>query len=369
MTPTNAHLPPINTVMAPSSPLGVNSDAAQAANSAQRILIVDGQDINRRMMRAMLKPDAYSLVECRKASEVIQLLETESVDLVVLDMVLPEVSGPELCRWLKANRKTRLIPVLMLTGVQGVENEIAGITSGADEFLIKPIHPAVVRTRVRSMLRNKALIDSLEEAETILFALAQAVERRDKSTGLHCERLAAFSVWMGEALHLPPSELTALYRGGYLHDIGKISVPDAVLFKPGPLTPEEWEIMKRHTTEGEQICKTMRTLAPVLPIIRSHHERLDGSGYPDGLKGNEIPLLAQILQVVDIYDALTSSRSYKAAFSQEETFEIMHKEVARGWRNLELVDLFISLVRNRSDSPQDNAMLESLKNMQASLAR
>lgn len=368
MTPINEGLIPAKAVPAQRSAVAVGYDPVPAPGALQRILIVDGQDINRRMMRAMLKSDSYQLLECGRASEVMRLLETEKVDLVVLDLVLPEVSGPELCRWLKTNRKTRFIPVLMLTSVQGVENEIAGIENGADEFLIKPIHPAVVRTRVSSMLRNKALVDSMEEAETILFALAQAVERRDKCTGMHCERLAALSVALGEALHLPQHDLIALYRGGYLHDIGKISVPDAILFKTGPLSPEEWDVMKRHTIEGEQICKAMRTLAAVLPIIRSHHERLDGSGYPDGLKGSEIPLLAQTLQVVDIYDALTSSRSYKAAFSQEETFDIMLKEADRGWRDKGLVNLFISLMRSRTDSPQDSTMLESLKNMQASLS-
>lgn len=342
---------------------------APAVSSAQRIMIVDGQDINRRMLRAMLKSDSYKLIECKNAPEAMKILEAERIDVVVLDLVLPGVSGPELCRWLKANRKTRLIPVLMLTSVQGVENEIEGISSGADDFIIKPVNPTVIRTRIQSMLRNKALVDSLEEAETILFALAQTVERRDSYTGQHCERLATLSVLMGEALHLPASDLTALYRGGFLHDIGKISVPDAVLFKAGPLTPDEWDVMKRHTVEGENICKTMRTLAPVLPIIRSHHERLDGSGYPDGLKKSEIPLLAQILQVVDIYDALTTSRSYKPALSDEETFAIMRKEVDRGWRDNDLVNLFIGLMQGRSDSSsQDFAMLASLKNMQASLA-
>src|SRR5581483_8996207 len=183
----------------------------------------------------------------------------------------------------------------------GIENEIAGISSGADEFLIKPLHPAVVRTRVRAMLRNKSLIDSLEEAETILLALAQTVEHRDKYTDKHCQRLAVASVMLGEALGLPSQDLTALYRGGYLHDIGKIAIPDAILFKQGSLTSQEWDVMRSHP--------------PVLPIIRSHHERWDGSGYPDGLAGEDIPLLARILQVSDIYDALTSERPYKPALT------------------------------------------------------
>ena len=339
------------------------------AEAAPKILIVDSQEINRRMLKAILKSESYRIWECRKASEAMAVLEQERIDLVVLDLVLPEVSGPELCALLKSNRRTQLIPVLMLTSVQGVENEIAGISSGADEFLIKPVPPGIVRTRVRAMLRNKALIDSLEEAETILFALAQAVERRDKNTGLHCERLAAYSVMMGEALRLSKPELTALYRGGYLHDIGKVCVPDAILFKAGPLSPEEWDVMRQHTVQGEQICKTMRSLAPVLPIIRNHHERWDGLGYPDCLKGPRIPLLARVLQVVDIYDALTSARSYKPALSREEAFGLMRAEVDRGWRDSEMVDLFINLMVGRPAMSEGDTMLESLSNMQAHLAR
>jgi len=276
------------------------------------------------------------------------LLQSEKIDLVILDLMLPEMSGPELCRWMKADRRTHLIPVLMLTNVQGVENEIAGISSGADEFLIKPLHPAVVRTRVRAMLRNKALIDSLEEAETILFALAQAVEQRDPYTGQHCQRLASASVMLGEALGLPNSDLLALYRGGYLHDIGKISIPDAILFKQGLLTSEEWSVMRSHPLRGEEICRPMKSLWPVLPIIRNHHERWDGSGYPDGLAGDDIPLLARILQVADIYDALVTERPYKPALSLVETFAVMEEEARRGWRDPELVPLFVSTIQARN---------------------
>ena len=249
---------------------------------------------------------------------------------------------------MKSDRRTHLIPVLMITNVLGVENEIAGISSGADEFLIKPLHPAVVRTRVRAMLRNKALIDSLEEAETILFALAQAVEQRDVYTGHHCQRLAIASVMLGEALGLSAAELTALYRGGYLHDIGKISIPDSILFKRGLLTSDEWTIMRSHPARGEEICRPMKSLWPVLPIIRNHHERWDGSGYPDGLAGEDIPLLARILQVADIYDALITERPYKPALSQQEAFTMMEEEARRGWRDPELVPLFVSAMQSKN---------------------
>jgi len=293
---------------------------------------------------------------------------------VVVDLVMPEMSGPDFCRVLKSDRKTQLIPILMTTSVQGAENEVAGIESGADEFLIKPLQPTVVRTRIRAMLRNKALIDSLEEAETILFALAQAVEHRDKYTGLHCERLATYSIALGQALGLPRQDQLALYRGGYLHDIGKISIPDAILFKRGLLTDEEWQTMRLHTTRGEDICRPMKSLAPVLPIIRSHHERWDGSGYPDGLRGEEIPLLARILQVADIYDALTTARPYKPAFSHAHAMEVMVEEARRGWRDPELVPLFAEVAHgpiDTSGSPLlgNLPMRQSLENMRRELSK
>ena len=348
----------------------VLEDAAQAPT----ILIVDDIDLNRRLLKAMLKTAPYRILEAKRPSAALALLDREKVDLVVVDLVMPDMSGPDFCRLLKNDRKTQLIPILMTTSVQGVENEVAGIESGADEFLIKPLQPTVVRTRIRAMLRNKALIDSLDEAETILFALAQSVEHRDKYTGLHCERLATYSIVLGQALGLARQDQLALYRGGYLHDIGKISIPDLILFKRGLLTDEEWQTMRLHTIRGEEICRPMKTLAPVLPIIRSHHERWDGSGYPDGAAGEDIPLLARILQVADIYDALTTARPYKPAFTHQHAIEIMLEEARRGWRDPELVPLFAEVSQHSPDSDGSPwtgnvTMQQSLENMRRELAK
>jgi putative two-component system response regulator len=348
----------------------VLEDAAQAPT----ILMVDDIDLNRRLLKAMLKTANYRVLEAKRPSVAVTLLEHEKVDLVVVDLVMPEMSGPDFCRLLKTDRKTQLIPILMTTSVQGAENEVAGIESGADEFLIKPLQPSIVRTRIRAMLRNKALIDSLEEAETILFALAQSVEHRDRYTGLHCERLATYSIALGQALGLPRNDQLALYRGGYLHDIGKICIPDVILFKRGLLTDDEWQTMRLHTIRGEEICRPMKTLTPVLPIIRSHHERWDGSGYPDGLAGEEIPLLARILQVADIYDALTTARPYKPAFSHQHAIEIMLEEARRGWRDPELVPLFaeVSQAAEGGDVaswPANVSMQQSLENMRRQLSK
>lgn len=366
-------MPPNTAAIPPKFDIGTLSTAPlfELEGSAVQdavIMLVDSEEINRRLLKAIFKTTSYKILEAKKASEAMALLQSQKVDLVILDLMLPEMSGPELCRWMKTQRATQLVPVLMITSVQGVENEIVGISSGADEFLIKPLHPGVVRARVRAMLRNKALIDSLEEAETILFALAQAVERRDWYTGQHCQRLAVTSVMLGEAIGLPNVDLTALYRGGYLHDIGKISIPDSILFKQGVLTSEEWEVMRSHSVRGEEICRPMRSLAPVLPIIRSHHERWDGTGYPDGLAGEAIPLLARILQVADIYDALTTERPYKPALTPARALEVMEEEVRRGWRDPELVPLFASIIQARPTADL-TSLEESIENLNLIVSR
>jgi putative two-component system response regulator len=181
------------------------------------------------------------------------------------------------------------------------------------------------------------------ETESILFALAVAVEQRDQQTAGHCERLALISVSLGIALGLERAQLVALYRGGYLHDIGKVGIPDSILFKPGKLNAEEWVTMRSHPIRGEEICKPMQSLSPVLPIIRHHHERWDGHGYPDGLRGDQIPLLARVVQIADIYDALVSPRPYKRAFTPVEALQLIEEETASGWRDPTLVKLFLEL--------------------------
>jgi len=341
---------------------------------APTILLVDAADINRRLLKAILKASTYRILEATRPSSALSIMEQEKVDLVIVDLAMPEMSGTDFCRLLKGNHSTQLIPILMSTSVLNTANEIAGIDSGADDFLVKPLNPSLVRTRVRSALRHKALVDSLEQAETILFALAQSVEHRDRSTGMHCERLAAYSLALGRALGLSKHDQVALHRGGYLHDIGKVGIPDAILFKRGLLTDQEWQVMRQHTIRGEEICRPMRSLAPVLPIIRSHHERWDGSGYPDGLRGEEIPLLARVLQVADIYDALTTARPYKPAFSRSHAIQIMLEEAQRGWRDPELIPLFAQAVTEMAGAEApgltaSSEIQESLENMRRELIK
>ncbi len=359
------------------SPHGIAAPWADPLGRAT-VLLVDHVDLNRQLIKGILKAGPYRLLEARSQEDALRTLEREQVDLVISEWIVSDAagrpnSGLELCRKIKSNRRTHLIPILIVTSVQGIENEVAGLESGAAEFLVKPLQPAVLRTRIRSMLRQKRIVDSLEEAETILFALAQTVEQRDKQTGDHCQRLASLSVALGSAIGLPDEDLLALYRGGFLHDIGKVAVPEAILFKRGELTSEEWVIMRSHTWKGEEICRPMRSLRPVLPIIRNHHERWDGSGYPDGLKGEDIPLLARILQLADIFDALTSERSYKQAYSVDDAISQLRREAELGWRDPELVSVFCEVVKLPSlgwrPGQEQTAAPVELESMRESLLR
>jgi len=207
-----------------------------------------------------------------------------------------------------------------------------------------PQDRAELFARVRSLLSLKAHTDELERAESVLYALARSIEGKDPYTEGHCERLAEFSARLGARVGLPEEQLTALRRAGTVHDIGKVAVPDAILLKPGPLTAEEQVIMRQHPVVGERICAPLKSFRLVLPIIRHHHERLDGSGYPDGLKCDAIPLTARVLQLVDVYDALTTERPYKCAISVPEALAMMEDEVRKGWWDRDLFAEFLQLV-------------------------
>ena len=204
----------------------------------------------------------------------------------------------------------------------------------------------------------------ITETERVLFALAQAVEQRDRNTAGHCERLAFISVAMGLYLGFDKEQLLALYRGGYLHDIGKVGIPDSILFKRDRLNEDEWQVMRTHPLAGVEICHHLPALSQVIPLIRHHHERWDGSGYPDGLQGQQISLAARILQISDIYDALTGPRPYKPAFSPGKALRIIREETARGWRDPEIVDTFLALYKDVI-SKADDYTVGSDKNLEA----
>lgn len=311
-----------------------------------RILIVDDIEANRALLSRLLAPEGHTVDVARDGSEAMQLVAERLPDLVLLDVMMPGLTGFEVCRELKRNPATRLIPVVLITGLQETRDRIDGLNAGADDFITKPFNLHELRARVQSLLRLKRYTDELETAESVIVSLALTIEARDAYTQGHCQRLAAYATALGETLGLHDDDLKALHRGGFLHDIGKIAVPDAVLLKPGPLTAEEFEIMKQHPIVGERLCGSLRSLARVRPIIRHHHERLDGGGYPDGLQGDATPLLAQILGIVDLFDAVTTERPYKPTHSVEHALGELAEEVARGWRRPDLVEAFESTVRS-----------------------
>jgi putative two-component system response regulator len=279
------------------------------------------------------------------------MFESARPDLVLLDVMMPHPHGFEVCERIKSNKDTRLTPVILVTALSNTEDRVRGITAGADDFLTKPVDRSELLARVRSLLKSKAHTDELERAESVLFALAQSIEGKDPYTQDHCARLSNYAVRLGERLRLPPDQLTALHRAGIVHDIGKVAVPDAILLKPTRLTEEEWTIMREHPIVGERICAPLKSFRLVLPIIRHHHEKLDGTGYPDRLKGEEIPIAARILQIVDVYDALTTARPYKRALSSVEALEIMAQEVRRGWWDTNIFSEFTRLIAESAQSP------------------
>jgi putative two-component system response regulator len=373
--------PEIITALETAGPLAPSASGVAGRGIATTVLLVDSAEINRQVLKrnlykGLILKETDRVLEARRPTEALAILEKESVDLIIADLLMPEFGGEEFCRRVKSNRLTRLIPILIMTSAEGVRNEVACLSAGADDYIVRPPQTEVLRTRVSAMLRMKRTVDDLEEAESILFALAQAVEQRDKEIGNHCQRLATYSVALGTALGLDKEDLLALRRGGFLHDIGKVRVPDAILFKRGPLTDQEWVEMRAHTLIGERICSPMKSLAPVLPIIRSHHERWDGSGYPDAMAGDAIPLLARVLQLADIYDALTSERSYKPAYTSLRAMDILRQEAQQGWRDPELVSIFCEVLRDpaMSSFPLDSGpdgldtMGPSLENLRRRLS-
>jgi putative two-component system response regulator len=310
------------------------------------ILVADDNDANRELLSALLSVEGYQVICAVNGQQALKHLETDSIDLALLDVVMPRPSGFEVCQTMKSNPETRLIPIILLTSLNSDHDRMRGIMCGADDFLNKPVNKHELLARVHSLLRLKEFTDELDNAETVLFSLALSIEAKDPYTEGHCDRLSKYSVALAEKLGLSQELRVALRRGALIHDIGKLSVPDHILLKPGPLTPEERKIMEQHTIAGERICAPLRSFRHVLPIIRHHHEKWDGSGYPDGLKGEQIPLTARILQITDIYDALTTDRPYRKALPMDTAFSIMRDEVKRGWWDGPVLEAFETFIHS-----------------------
>jgi putative two-component system response regulator len=313
--------------------------------SAGRVLVVDDSSANLDLLARLLAREGYEVLTASDGVEAFPLVQGEKPDLVISDVRMPRCDGYALCRAIKSDTATRLTPVVLLTALSSATERIAGLEAGADDFVGKPFDAHELRARVRSLIRIKRCTDELDSAEGVIMSLALTIEARDRCTEGHCQRLASAAAALGAQIGLGADSLATLRRGGVLHDIGKVGIPDAILLKPGLLTAEEFEEMKAHTVIGDHLCSHLRLLEAVRPIVRHHHERLDGSGYPDALQGDAVPLLAQIIGIVDVFDALTTDRPYRAALPRERALAELRREVERGWRSRELVAEFTALCR------------------------
>ena len=292
----------------------------------------------------------FQVLQAADGATALELARERLPDVVLLDVQMPGMDGFEVCRQLKSDPRLLLVPVVFLTGHGSRRARLEGLEAGATDFLNKPCDLVELEVRVRNLVNFRRLTTELDSAEQMVFSIARVVEARDQDTGDHCERLAKLGVGLGERIGLDGEQITALRRGGYLHDLGKIGIPDEVLLKPGKLTAAEWAVMKRHVEIGVEICSPLHSLQPVLPLIRHHHERFDGSGYPDGLAGDEIPLLARVFQVVDIYDALTVDRCYRPAMTVDEAVSVIKEETHRGFWDESIVNEFLTMLDEGADT-------------------
>jgi putative two-component system response regulator len=311
-----------------------------------RILVVDDLAENREILVDLLGSEGYILDTAKDGAEAVEKALASPPDLILMDVSMPRLTGFEACRRLKADERTHLVPIVLVTGLVAREDRIQGIAAGCDDFLTKPVDSEQLMARTRNLLRTKSLVDELEQAENVLVSLANALDAKDNYTRGHSERVAKYAEALGAEVGLGRIECRNLRRAGLLHDIGKIGTSLDYLHKPGPLTTAEYEEVKKHPVIGFDICRPLRTMAPLLALIRGHHERLDGRGYPDALRGNAVPVSLRCLTIADVYDAITSDRSYRKAIPRDRAFKMMSEEANTGMWDARLVDLFFDKVQH-----------------------
>ena len=313
-------------------------------DSPGSVLVVDDEAQVRGVLVALLKPRGYVTATAGSAEEAQERLKTFRPDVILLDLHLPGKSGQDVLAQLRADPVTRLLPVIMITGGATGEERLRAMAGGVTDFVSKPFASGELVARIRSLVQMKRFTDALEHAEHVIVALAHAIDARDPYTAQHSERVSVYAGRLGAKIGLTGFELEAVKRGGLFHDIGKIAIRDAVLLKPSRLTPEEFAEIRKHPVVGRELLSGMKTLSFALDVVYGHHERLDGSGYPDGLSGESIPLTARVTTIADIYDALTTARVYRAALTRTEALAIMAEEAGRGWWDPRLLDSFRSVL-------------------------
>jgi putative two-component system response regulator len=330
--------------------------------TAARVLVVDDEPGNIALVSRLMTGLGYEVATATNGEAALESVRRVPPDVILLDVNMPLLDGFEVCRRLKHDVATRLIPVVLLTGLAKVEDRVRGIDAGADDFLTKPFVIAELKARVRSLTRLKRYTDKLDSADAVILSLALTIEARDPYTRGHCERLSRYATALAVPLGLGDDQQVALHRGGFLHDVGKIGIPDAVLLKRGPLDPADLAVVQQHPVIGDSLCRELRLLEDVRPIVRHHHERLDGTGYPDHLSGDRIPLLAQLMSIVDAYDAMTTERPYRTAMTPDQARQQLREDVASGWKSATLVEEFVAITSRPSS---DQSVLPSFNSLHA----
>lgn len=336
-------------------------------NQPYNVLVIDDDPNVRDILSSLLKRERCVVRTAVSGQSGIAAAQAELPDLILLDVMMPDLDGFSVCRMLREDPLTAEVPIIMITALDDRASRLEGVKAGADEFLSKPVELSELRLRVRTMQRinrYRRLIEERERAaaqerllteqarqaaqaiadayDQTLIGWSRALDLRDKETEGHSQRVAQLTLAVAQALNIPPEEQINMWRGAMLHDIGKIGVPDAILHKPGPLTEEEWEIMRRHTTYAYELLYPIAYLRPALDIPYCHHEKWDGTGYPRGLRGEQIPLAARIFALVDVWDALTNDRPYRKAWSREQAWQYIQDQKGKHF-DPQLVDLFLSI--------------------------
>lgn len=311
------------------------------------ILIVDDLEAHLELMEAIFEKEGCRVIPAHNATEALQITQHSSPDLAILDVMMPGINGYELCRMLKEKSRTRFFPVILVTSLIELEDKIAGLEAGADDFISKPFKTIELMTRVRSLLKLKRLQEELDHSENVILTLAVALESKDPYTKGHSERVGNLSAEFAAFIGLMEKEQNLIKKAGILHDIGKIGIGDDILYKKGPLSKDELQLIEQHAVIGERICKPLHSLSSILPAIRSHHERWDGEGFPDGLKGDRIPLMARMLSIVDSFDAMVSERPYRSPVSIKDVINKMESESSSGQWDPLLIERFIEMMRKK----------------------
>lgn len=318
-------------------------------NNKLLALVADDEEANHQLMERILQRLGYTVAHVYTGKEALDYALANKPDMILLDVLMsPELTGFDVCRRIKSNPLTRFIPTVLITGLNTVEMRIQGLDTGADDYFVKPFEPAELIARLKNLMIQKRALDEFDSAERVIASLAVAIEAKDPSTRGHSARVSQIAVRLGQAIKLPEANLRTLRLGCLLHDLGKIGVPETILRNTGKLNSEEWSIMRAHPEAGERMCAPLQSLEEILPIVRSHHERLDGSGYPDGLAGDEIHLLVRIASIADVYDALTTPRPYRTAMSINEALDELSRDVQAGKLDRNLFNAWVKVVGEKN---------------------